>query len=830
MQLSKYFEMLKFSAASAFSFFRKKRVPDVWLIGENLGKSNDDNGFCFFEYVLKNSSQKVFFLIDGKREVPQKLWNYQDSLLVINSWKHYFYYFKTKYCIVSHGVRDAVPHYIVFNKKNHIKPIIYLQHGIIKYKKIYFNKLSYNKSILRFLASSQDEKQIITTSMMPRNIEHDLAFVRWQLTANDALVLNCLQGECDKEIESISEFVSRKGYRERLANKLDFLESKVGIDPSRVPVTGLPRHDYLLKAFGKINVKRKILIFPTWRERLVRNDLASFVDSEFYKKYYCLVTSRRFLSILEKNNFEAVFFPHVEMSNFLDAFKAFESQRVSVSTANFSLREEILESSVLITDYSSVAWEFSVLNKKTIFYHFDYDEYFSHRGTYAKSSEDWSGEVAHTKDEVLVLLEEEINKTGFEDSKVKEQYGLVADGSSCRRVFEEVNSIPPKVYFAVYNIYGFGGTVKTVINTANYLYRKGYDVEIISIRRTSNEPKLGLNPGVKIRPLYDARRNVYVKDKGNLKWVKNFFVRVLRKFPSVLVHKNEELYSMLTLYTDFQLLRHFYSLKDGVLVTTMPSLNWLSSKIVSKNVFKIGQEHRTYYDHDQKLAHDLFVSYKRLDLLTVLTEKDFDDFSTNIPGLNVIVQGNGTSVDNDLIAPEYESTKIVSLGRLVSYKGYDLLIEAFYRISDQYPTWSLEIYGRGIEKHALIGKVEELGLEDKVHIFDPVSDIDTVLRSASIFALPSRVESFGMVILEAGASGLPVVGFDKPYGPKTLINNGKDGFLATAFDVDDYARMLSKLMSDAHLRRKMGQAAHKKVLNEYSIDVVGKRFENMLNY
>lgn len=822
-------ESVKFSFFSFFSFFRKK-APDVWLIGENLGKSNHDNGFYFFKYVIENTEKKVFFLVDKRKGVPEELREYSGNVLFLNSWRHYFYYFKARYCIVSHGIRDAVPQYIVARKRRHIKPIIYLQHGVIKYKKLPYNKLSYNKSIIRFLASSQDEKLIISQRMMPAKMEHDFKFLKWKLASNDFLKRELSKEGCDYDdsLFSISEYVTQKGYGENLAKSFKRLKSKVGIEASRVPVTGLPRYDSLIEEAEKSERSGSILIFPTWREYLVKKDIKEFFESDFYKHYYELLTSDEFLCFLEVNDLEVNFLLHVEMMRFAECFEVFQSARVNVLSAGSDLREKILESAMLITDYSSVAWEFSLLDKKTVFYHFDFEEYLLRRGTYATKEDDWNGEIAHTKEEVVDCLKRAIFPQSSEVVSLQEKYGFVTAAGSCSRVVDEIDSIPPKIHFIVYNIYGVGGTVKTVINIANYLYSRGYDVEIISVRRTHEEPRLGLDPGVKVRPLYDARRKAYVKKANKKAWLKSLFVRVLRKFPSLLIHRKEELYAMFTLYTDLQIIRHLLSIKDGVLVSTIPSFNSLSARFVSNNVFKIGQEHRTYYDHDKSLVRDLFGRYDKLDVLTVLTKDDASSFKEKLPSVNAVVQENGTYVDPSIPSVDYSAKKIVSLGRLIDYKGYDLLVEAFSKISQSYPEWVLEIYGKGEEKEKLDYQIESLGLRHQVFIYDPVDDIESVLKSASIFALPSKVEPFGMVVIEAGSCGLPIVCFDIPYGPRSLVKSNKNGLLAEAFNVYDFSKKMSALMSDSELREKMGRSSHELVLKNYSIEATGERFERLL--
>lgn len=830
MKLKSFLQSVKINLAIIVSSFCSRKHKDVWLVGENLGKSNGDNGFYFFEYLIKNTEKEVYFLVDKNRKLPEDLIGYSSNIISINSFKHFFYYFLCQYCIVSHGIRDAVPEVIALRKKQLIKPIVYLQHGVIKYKKIPYSKLSYNKSIIRFIASSEDEKNIIVNEMMSKRLEREISFVYWKLMSNN-IVEKLVEGEGveDTKLLRASEYVGKSNYKSGLEKKLLELEKKVGIDPSRVLVTGLPRYDSLLKMQESTQVKKKILIFPTWREYLVKENVADFENSDFYTHYLNLVTDQGFIELLRKTGYEVKFFMHVEMHKFYESFKKFESRYVKISDPTDTVRHDVLESSILITDYSSLSWEFLLLGKPTIFYHFDFEEYLVARGTYAGTEGDWNGIVAKSHSDLLTALWATVTSSNCSQAEELSELGFQANPGACARVLEEIENIPPKIYFAVYNIFGFGGTVKTVINTANYLYSKGYDVEIISIRKTHHTPKLGLNPGVKVRPLYDARRNAYKKNRGSFGRLKNTLVRLLRKLPSLLINKHEELYSMLTLYTDIQLLRHFRSIKEGVLVTTIPSLNRLSAKVVSNDVYKIGQEHRTYHDHHPDLVRSIFSHYKKLDLLTVLTEDDKDNYNRNLPAANVVVQGNGTEVSKSKPKESHDQKKIVSLGRLVDYKGYDLLIDAFAKIVHRFPDWTLDIYGRGVERDVLNKKITELTLENHVRILEPVSDIDPVLLDASIFALPSRIEPFGMVILEAGACALPIVAFDIEYGPKSLLHDGYNGLLARKFDVDDYSEKLSLLMENDSLREKLGNAAYANVLKNHSIEAVGQKFEKLLS-
>lgn len=818
-------EKIKFHFAKAWNALFSDR-ENVWLIGENLGKSNSDNGFLFFDYIVNNKEENAFFLVSEERFTDKDLSRYGEKIVKLNSLKHYILFFKSRYCIVSHGIRDAVPQYIVLRKRADVKPVIYLQHGVVQYKKIYYNSLTYNKSILRFLASSEQEKKILCEKMCPKNIEHELNFLEWKIKAHEHLLsLVSKEKNAGSNLLALSKYVCNKNYSENLTAKYKEFQKYVGLDPSRVPVTGLPRYDTLLSSSKNINVKKKILVFPTWREYLAGVSNEIFIDSDFYKSYKSFLESNELDSFLNENNARIVLVLHTEMNKFIGLFQRLETKNISISSNVKDLQKEILESKLLVTDYSSIAWEFSILKKRVVFYHFDFDEYLLKRGTYAETKEDWNGKVVYNSCDLVDAIKKYFY---LEYEEMGRDEGVVVD-NCCEKVFSEIKSIPKKIYFVVYNIYGIGGTVKTVINNANYFYSKGYDVEIISLRRTGDRPKLGLNIGIKIKPLYDARKKAYFKGGGKKKKIKNIVVRLLRKFPSLVFHKEEELYSMLSFYTDIQLIRHLRKIKGSYLITTMPSLNRVATKFVDSSVVKIGQEHRTYYDHSDGIVEKCFPSYKQLDLLTVVTSSDKENFENKLDGVDVKVLSNGTFVATSFPVRDYKDKRIVGLGRFKSYKGFDLLIEAFSKISQDYPDWKLDIYGDGEERNNLESLVVQCNLENSVSINHAINDVDAVLQNCSVFALPSRMESFGMTIIEANANGVAVVAFDKPYGPKSLIEDGVNGLLAKSFNVDDFAEKLSFLMEDEGLRENMGRKAHEKALKDFSISSVGEDFEGLLS-
>jgi len=151
--------------------------------------------------------------------------------------------------------------------------------------------------------------------------------------------------------------------------------------------------------------------------------------------------------------------------------------------------------------------------------------------------------------------------------------------------------------------------------------------------------------------------------------------------------------------------------------------------------------------------------------------------------------------------------RLVATGRLVSQKGFDILLRAFAQVAPDFLDWQLVIWGEGPERLNLERQRDELGLGGRVQMPGVSDRPGSWIEAADAFVLSSRFEGWGIVLLEAMAAGLPAVSFDCDFGPSDMITPDVDGILVPNGDERGLALALARLMSDAALRARFGEAA-----------------------
>ena len=150
---------------------------------------------------------------------------------------------------------------------------------------------------------------------------------------------------------------------------------------------------------------------------------------------------------------------------------------------------------------------------------------------------------------------------------------------------------------------------------------------------------------------------------------------------------------------------------------------------------------------------------------------------------------------------------ISAVGRLHRQKGFDVLIEAFARIAERHPQWSLEIFGEGPEWQRLETLIHDRRLSGRVKLRGVVVDIKSQLVNADLFVLSSRYEGFPNALVEAMSCGCPVIATDCPSGPAEIIRPEHDGLLVPPDDAETLAASMIRLIGNEAERRRLGANA-----------------------
>lgn len=176
------------------------------------------------------------------------------------------------------------------------------------------------------------------------------------------------------------------------------------------------------------------------------------------------------------------------------------------------------------------------------------------------------------------------------------------------------------------------------------------------------------------------------------------------------------------------------------------------------------------------------------------------------------------AIDVERFHPALErngSGPIVTAGRLVTQKNHALFLRAAAQLAREMPEIRFVIVGDGPLRSTLEGEAAAAGIADRVRFAGERGDVEAILRTASLFWLTSRWEGMPNVVLEAMASGVPVVATDVG-GTREIIRSGRDGFVVPAEGSAAFVSHSRTLLCDVRLRERMAAAARERA-EEFSV-------------
>lgn len=329
-----------------------------------------------------------------------------------------------------------------------------------------------------------------------------------------------------------------------------------------------------------------------------------------------------------------------------------------------------------------------------------------------------------------------------------------------------------------------GGIERVVVNLSNEL-SKNYNVSIISLLNTKGDLQFKLSNDVKYFNLghLDSRiRELIFKSFGVLKEI---------------INKNQF---------------------DIVFVTgCFPVPVVLPVKIFTPNTKFVFCDHgalMNQYD-DKKVLYFRKLAAKYFDKIVTLTERNMDDYieKLNVKPSKITYIYNW--IDEEVYKYkkeyDYESKRIITVGRFTKEKGYDMLIDVAKIVFDKHPDWCWSIFGEGEDFESIKLKVEENELQKNVILEGKSDNIYSEYNKCSMCVLPSYREGLPLVLLEAKALGLPMVSFNCVTGPAEIVNNNVDGFLIEPYDKKDMAEKICTLIENVERRKYFSQNTSKSI-------------------
>ncbi len=326
-----------------------------------------------------------------------------------------------------------------------------------------------------------------------------------------------------------------------------------------------------------------------------------------------------------------------------------------------------------------------------------------------------------------------------------------------------------KIAFLIQDISTEGGTERTTCCLAQELARRGHEVTVVSAFHTAPQPYYtasGVNFIYLTREAYTLRESALER-----------------------LHKLWRLRGVL---------RSCMALQEADIIICQKIAASFMAWIAGWGRKSIACEHYRFSMYNALLRRLRTLLYSRLCAVVTLTENDRLAFCR--AGLKrVFCIPNMISITPRAYKGQ-DSNRIISVGRLTAQKGYDLLLRALAIIGDKMAGYQVEIYGEGEERAALEAQCQQMGLSERVHFCGYSTSIETVYASSAFYVMSSRFEGFPMVLLEAAASGLPIVSFDCPEGPAVMLREG-GGLLVPKENISALAEAILRMMTDSDLRR-----------------------------
>lgn len=362
---------------------------------------------------------------------------------------------------------------------------------------------------------------------------------------------------------------------------------------------------------------------------------------------------------------------------------------------------------------------------------------------------------------------------------------------------------------------GFGGAERATIDLANILSEK-YEVEIISLYKTVEVPPYKIDDRVKITYLTNTKPN------------REEFLTALKKF-KILTVLTEGIKSTYILFLKNNLIKNHVAYSDAKYVI---SSRLYFTKILNTHgrmdAKKIAIEHN--YDICEDYVKSTESACTNISRLVMVSSEAARIYKEKIPSVNTINIPNMVSDEYNTLS-KLSTNNLIYVGRLEPEKGTMDLIELMNELHKNNTKVKMNIFGDGSLRKDMEYLIEKYNLKDniKIHGFQDAKVIGDYYKDSSLFVLTSHKESFGIVLIESFACGVPAIAFKEATGARDIIKNNQNGYLIDERDIEDMANVIQDYLKKNIKNKKEMQRASLATAKKYSYSNVKSRWFKLLD-